>query len=54
MTEYRSAIVDELGAIMYWCDDLSEAEIYNILIEHPEWERRCIDVAGEEWVYEWV
>lgn len=38
MQMYRSAIVDELGYVMFWCDDLLGCEqIESILNEHPDW-----------------
>lgn len=41
--EYRSAIVDELGFVQFWCDELTDVQIESILNIHPEWERRCIE-----------
>lgn len=42
--EYRSAIVDECGRVMYWCDELQgEEQIECILDCHPEWQRECIE-----------
>lgn len=42
--EYRSAIVDELGFVMFWCDELQGNEqIESILNAHPEWSRKCIE-----------
>ncbi len=40
--EFRTAIVDELGCVMYWCDKLKDKEIEDILNNHPEWSRQCI------------
>ena len=40
---YRSAIVDELGHVMFWCNELSDEQIQSILEEHPEWSRKCIE-----------
>lgn len=41
--EFRIAIVDELGYVMYWCDELQgEEQIECILDAHPEWKRKCI------------
>ena len=40
--EFRTAIVDELGCVMYWCDELKDKEVEDILSNHPEWNRRCI------------
>lgn len=35
---YRSAIVDETGWVMFWCDELQgEEQIESILDGHPEW-----------------
>ena len=44
MLEYRSAIVDECGYVMYWCSELSKEEIVRILDNHPEWTIRGIEV----------
>lgn len=41
--EFRRAIVDELGMIMYWCSDLTEDEQNDILYYHPEWSIKCIE-----------
>lgn len=43
MVEFRTAIVDELGEVMYWCDELSENEIKNILDNHIEWKQKCVE-----------
>ena len=44
-TMYRSAIVDELGYVMFWCDELQgEEQIECILDSHPEWNRRCVEI----------
>lgn len=41
--EYRSAIVDETGWVMFWCDELQgEAQIECILNSNPEWTKKCI------------
>ena len=43
--EFRSAIVDEIGCVMYWCDELQdENQIECILDNHPEWSRKCIEM----------
>ena len=43
--EFRSAIVDELGYVMYWCDELQEEnQIEGILNSHPEWSGKCIEM----------
>ena len=42
--EYRIAIVDELGCVMYWCDELQgEKQIECILNAHPDWRTMCIE-----------
>ena len=33
---FRSAIVNELAYVMYWCSELSDKEIMRILAEYPE------------------
>ena len=43
--EFRSAIVDELGYVMYWCGELQdEYQIKCILNSHHEWSRKCIEM----------
>jgi hypothetical protein len=44
MLEYKSAIVDECGDIVYWCENLTENEIREILANHIEWRRTCIEI----------
>lgn len=41
---YRSAIVDELGCVKYWCDQLTTCEGQNLLNNHPEWRLEYIEV----------
>ena len=42
--EYRSAIVDEIGYVMFWCDELQgEEQIECILNGHPEWKIEYIE-----------
>lgn len=43
--EFRSAIVDELGYVVYWCSDLYPGQVENILENHPEWKVRCIQIG---------
>ena len=41
--EYRSAIVDETGWVMFWCDELQdESQIECILNSNPKWTKKCI------------
>ena len=43
--EFRTAIVDELGCVMFWCDELQDGEqIETILHSHPEWNVETIEV----------
>ena len=42
--EFRTAIVDELGDVMYWCDELQKDEFYDILASHPEWCIKAIEM----------
>jgi hypothetical protein len=44
MIEYRAAIVDELGYVVYWCSELPKEEIAMILDKHPEWRIQGIEV----------
>ena len=42
---YRSAIVNELGHIMFWCDKLQgDEQIECILNSHPEWSVKCVEM----------
>lgn len=42
--EYRTAVVDELGSVMYWCDELQGWEQIEIILEgHPEWSVKAIE-----------
>lgn len=41
---YKSAIVDELDNVMYWCDDLSAEEMKLILSSHPEWAIEVVEL----------
>lgn len=41
--EYRSAIVDECGALVGWISELDGDEIEKILDDHPEYEIRCLE-----------
>lgn len=43
MIEFKSAIVDELGNIVCWCENLSDEEIEEILTNHIEWRKTCIE-----------
>lgn len=43
--KYRTAIVDELGWVVWWCDELVGGwnQIENILVGHPEWSVKAIE-----------
>ena len=42
---YRSAIVNELAHVMFWCHELQgDEQIECILNSHPEWSRKCIEM----------
>lgn len=41
---YKSAIVDELGHVVFWCDELSEEQITNILDSSPEMTIKCVEM----------
>ena len=41
--EYRTAIVDELGWVMWWCDELPREQVEAILRAHPEWSIKTIE-----------
>ena len=40
MLVYRSAIFDECGSFVAWCDEVDEQAVLN---EHPEWFVKCIE-----------
>lgn len=42
--KFRTAIVDELGWVMFWCDELQDIEQIECILEsHPEWSVRAIE-----------
>lgn len=42
---YRSAIVNELGYVMFWCNELQgDEQIKCILNGHPEWSVKCVEM----------
>lgn len=42
---YRSAIINELGYVMFWCDELqSDKQIEYILNKYPEWSVKCVEI----------
>lgn len=41
---YRRAIVDELGCVMFWCDEFKNEQIECILDSHNEWTIKCIEL----------
>ena len=43
MVEFRTAIVDELEEVMCWCDELTQNEIEDILNNHIEWKKKCVE-----------
>lgn len=44
--EFTSAIVDECGDVVYWCEErLTDKQIKTILSDHPEWKVRCIPIG---------
>lgn len=46
---YRSAIVDETGWVMFWCDELQGSEqIECILSGHPKWSVKCVEITENE------
>ena len=44
---YESYIVDELGDPKYRCSELTDEEIIDILVNHPEWKRECLFINPE-------
>lgn len=52
--EYRSAIVDELGALVAYCSELTEDEKTRIMDEHPEYNFECVACERDGYpVYDW-
>lgn len=45
MLEFKSAIVNECGEVIAWCDDLTEYEINEILEDHVEYLIECIQIG---------
>jgi hypothetical protein len=43
MLEFKSAIVDECGCVVYWCENLTDNEIDEILTKYPEYRIACIE-----------
>lgn len=42
---YRSAIVNELEHVMFWCNELhGDKQIECILCSHPEWYVKCVEM----------
>lgn len=41
---YRSAIVKELGDVMFWIDGLQPGQIECVLVCHPEWSVKCVEI----------
>ena len=45
--EFRTAIVDETGCVMFWVDTLQgEDQVEAILIVHPEWSITTIEQSN--------
>lgn len=49
---YRSAIVNEIGHVMFWCDDLRREQIECILNGHLEWFVKCVEFQKARYCYE--
>lgn len=39
--EFRSCIKNELGEIVWWCDEHTHKENMDVLVEHSEWYLSC-------------
>ena len=39
---FRMAIVDECGDVVYWMDELTKDETLQALEDHPEWQMKPI------------
>ena len=45
--EYTSCIKDELGTIVRWCNEYSEEENEQYLLDHPEYRRCCEPIEDD-------
>ena len=42
---FLTAIVDELGKVMLWCNEAKDNDkIESVLHDHPEWSKKCIEL----------
>lgn len=51
-TVYARAIIDELGHLVEYASELTEAEINKMLEEHPEWRLTTIELEEGAGFYE--
>ena len=42
---FKTALVDELGLVQFWCDELDDEEIADLLEEFPEWSKKAIQIC---------
>lgn len=40
--EYKSVVVDECGAVLYFVEEIGRYEAEQLLKDHPEWSIRTI------------
>ena len=46
--EFRTAIVDETGCVMFWVDTLQgDDQVEAILVAHPEWS--CVAIEQSDY-----
>lgn len=43
---YVTAILDECGYVIEYCCNMTDDEVMDALINHPEWRRACIPQYG--------
>ena len=43
--EFRSCIRNELGEIVWWCDEHTHTENIAVLASHPEWYLSCEQIG---------
>ena len=48
---FKTALVDELGLVQFWCDELDDEEIADLLEEFPEWSEKAIQICQSELLF---
>lgn len=40
--EYKTAVVDECGTVLYWVEEIGRYEAEQLVKDHPEWSIKAI------------